>query len=129
MSVIEELQPEEGYKDIFSPTAYIDTGIEGDRALIHMLYVPPHCRGNGIGKSLAADFIESLPKEVTHVRLKAASLGSGDTLPFWKGLGFTSAYISSNEDNERILVKAVNDYRLSPPEHVSEEDEMHYIFD
>jgi hypothetical protein len=59
--------------------------------------------------------------------LKSAALGSGDTLPFWRSLGFSPAY-TGNDDANRILHLAVNGYDLPPVDDVGP-DERHYIFD
>ncbi|AEH16193.1 GNAT family N-acetyltransferase [Shewanella baltica] len=118
---------EAGYADVFSKEPYIDAESDGERYLIHMLYVPPSLRYKGIGQSLFKKFLLNLPSNIKYLRLKSAALGSGDTLPFWRSLGFSSAY-TGNDDASRILHLSVNGYALPPVDDVGS-DERHYIFD
>lgn len=119
---------ETGYEDIYSAVPYLDHEHEEERCLIHMLYVPPAQRHQGVGKSLFKDFLKNLPPHIKYLRLKSANLGSGDTLPFWQSLGFTAAY-SGNSDASQILHLAVNGHVLPIVEVVSQTEERHYIFD
>lgn len=125
---------DEGYEDIHKPDPYIDYEIVDKVALLVTLYVPPNMRGEGWGKWKVKEFIDSLPKEVTHIRLIACSLATGDTMPFWKSLGFTPAYDVSEmkepENYGNILVLGVNG--CEPPKVEKLEDgcdEVHWFFD
>lgn len=118
---------EKGYEDIFSTVPYIDVEHDGVRCLIHMLYVPPSHRRKGVGKSLVRDLLANLSADTQVVRLKSATLGAGDTLPFWRSLGFTPVY-RGNAESTRILQLAVNGHCLPDVEDVGDE-EKHYIFD
>lgn len=120
---------ETGYEELFSLIPYINKEIDGERALIHMMYVPPKQRKQGAGKALFERFLQKLPKTVQLVRLTCSNLGSGDTRGFWKSLGFTEAYITADEDTSRILHLSVNGYPLPPIEVVSDGEYRHYIFD
>ncbi|MCE2571764.1 N-acetyltransferase [Motilimonas eburnea] len=120
---------EAGYEDIYSNDSYIDSEIDGNRALVHMLYVPPHLRGQKQGTTVFKVFLSSLPAHVEVVRLKATALGSGDTLPFWLALGFTPAYAGGNEETRNILHLPVNGHSLPAVEELALDEERHYIFD
>lgn len=120
---------EEGYSDIYSHVPYIDAEDDGERVLIHMLYVPPLLRHKGEGKSLFKRFLSELPSDKKYLRLIAASLGSGDTASFWKSFSFTPAYICDCESTSRILHLAVNGFELPPVEMLNNDEERHYIFD
>ncbi len=123
------IETERGYEDIYSSEPYIDSEIDGKRVLLHMIYVPPSERSQGFGKSLFKSFLSELPSNIEYVRLKSGILGTGDTLPFWKALGFSSAYVCECEENSRILHLAVNGYELPQPEILLANEERHYIFD
>jgi hypothetical protein len=118
-----------GYEDIQSDQPYIDSELDGNRALLHMMYVPPNKRRNGEGKALFKGFLASLPSHIQYVRLKSASLSSGDTMAYWKTQGFTPAYNCTCKRNMQILHLAVNGFALPAVETVQGEDERHYIFD
>lgn len=125
---IKESDFEPGYEDIYSSKPYIDFDIDQKRVLIHLLFVPKSERFKGVGKKIFYDFVNSLPKDAEYIRLKSANLGSGDTMPFWKSLGFSSAYNSECSDNLKILHLAINGFELPEVESVNDE-ERHYIFD
>lgn len=120
---------EKGYEDIHSTVPYIDWEWDQNRAIINILYVPLTQRFNGYGKKLVKNWLLSLPNDIEYVRLKSCCLGSGDTLDFWKSLGFSSAYKCVNEDNLRILHLAVNNFELPSVEVVTDGEERHYFFD
>lgn len=120
---------ETGYEELFSLLPYIDEENDGERTLIHMMYVPLKQRRKGAGKALFEHFLHTLPKTIKLVRLKCGVLGSGDTRGFWKSLGFTEAYITTDEDTSRILHRAVNGFSLPAIEVVLDSEERHYIFD
>lgn len=120
---------ETGYEDIYAEQPYIDVEFDGTRALVHLLYVPPQLRGQGEGKKVFASFLDSLPEHIEHVRLKAATLGSGDSTPFWQSLGFTQAYAGGNDETARVMHLAVNGFSLPTVEELPPEEERHYIFD
>lgn len=120
---------EVGYEDIYCAAPYIDTDLDEERYLIHMLYVPPIMRAKGIGKTLFKEFLATIPTNIRYIRLKACALGSGDTLAFWASFGFTPAYDCTYSENTRILHFAVNGFPLPPMEKVNNQEERHYIFD
>lgn len=121
--------PEKGYEDIYSPEPYMDAEEDGNRYLVHMMYVPPNQRAGGLGQKLFKDFLSALPAHIQYIRLKSCSLGSGDSLPFWTSLGFRPAYDCTCDDNLRILHLPVNGFSAVPIEKVENEEERHYIFD
>ena len=123
------LEVESGYADIYKSLPYIDWDIDGERVLVHMLYVPPVMRLRGEGKRLFKQLLANLPDEVKYIRLKSASLGSGDTLLFWFSLGFRPAYECECEDTSRILHLAINGCELPEIEILNSGEERHYIFD
>lgn len=124
---LDEIEP--GYEELFSLIPYINEEIHGERALIHMMYVPPKQRKQGAGKALFERFLQKLPKTVKLVRLTCGYLGSGDTRDYWKSLGFTEAYVTSDENTSRILHRAVNGHLLPPTVVVPDGEDRHYIFD
>lgn len=120
---------EKGFEDIHSDKPYLDWDVDGKRVLLHMLYIPRTQRRNGVGKYLFQQLISELPEDIEYIRLKSACLGSGDTITFWKSLGFKSAYECTCEDNLRILHLAVNGFELPVVEIITDCEERHYIFD
>ena len=125
-------KPEKGYEDIFSDTPYIDFDIEGDKAIIHLMYMPPKLRGNGFGKTMLAQWFSLLDESVTHVVLKSCSLGTGHTKPFWALFGFESAYYGCTDTDEGdatdILVVGMNNHPTPSPVELLEGQSAHYIF-
>jgi len=125
-----EIEYEKGYEDIAAASPYIDWEIDGDRALIHLVYVPPSQRGKGIGKQLFQSVLDAIKHEaVKTIRLMSAPLCGRSTTEYWKSLGFVSAYEGGQPDNIRVLHKAVNGFELPPIESVPDGEERHYIFD
>mgnify|MGYP005987730575 CR=1 FL=1 len=123
-------RPEKGYEDIHSDTPYIDFEIEGDQAIIHLMYMPPQLRGHGFGKTMITRWFALLDKNITHVVLKSCSLGTGHTKPFWEKFGFESAYFGcTDEDNAKdILVVGTNGHPTPAPVELFEGQSAHYIF-
>lgn len=121
---------EAGYEDIFSNTPYFDIETDGDRALLHIMYVPPRMRRNGVGRELFNRLLSELAPDIRYIRLRAATLGSGCTMSFWRSLGFTPAYTNADPADEgRILHRAVNGFDLPAVEALADGDTRHYIFD
>lgn len=60
-----EIEYEKGYEDIAAASPYIDWEIDGDRALIHLVYVPPSQRGKGIGKQLFQSVLDAIKPPVS----------------------------------------------------------------
>lgn len=118
-----------GFEEIYSDTPYIDTEQDGDRILIHMLYVPQHLRGQGKGRELVNNLLAELPDDVKSVRLKSATLDNGDPMGFWLSFGFKPAYDCTCKENLNILNLSVNGHDPIRVEKVLNEEERHYIFD
>lgn len=125
-------KPEKGYEDIHSDTPYIDYDVEGDKAIIHIMYMPPQLRGHGFGKTMFASWLGQIDKSITHVILKSCSLGTGHTKPFWESFGFVSAYCGCTETDEGdatdILVVGTNGHPTPEPVELFKGQSAHYIF-
>jgi predicted GNAT family acetyltransferase len=125
-------EAEKGYEDIHSDTPYIDFDIEGDKALIHLVYMPPKLRGHGFGKAMFANWLNQLDTHVTHAILKSCSLATGHTKPFWTSLGFKSAYYGCTDTDEGdatdILVMGTNKHETPDPVELLKGQSAHYIF-
>lgn len=128
--------PIPGYEDIHSNEPYINVDHSSSNSkccYIDMIYVPPHLRGQGIGKKLVLDFIENeLESNKERIRLISCDLGSGDSKKFWEEFGFKQAYYG-NTDSEwgelkDIMVLGVNGHYTPKPEKLTSRNndrEMH----
>ena len=128
--------PEVGYEDIYSDNPYLREEMDGDNSeccYIELIYVPPHLRGKGHGKTLVDSFLSSLPKHIKRVRLKACALGSGDTAPFWESFGFRPAYTGDLDgpqyDLTGILVLGVNGCKTPRTERLTAETNDREMFE
>jgi hypothetical protein len=129
--------PEKGYEDIYSDIPYIDADedqcINGSvKMLLHVLYVPPYLRGQGIGTELFTNWLNALPINIVQIDLKSCSLGSGHTKAFWEKLGFVPAYSGCTDTSEGdatdILVRATNGHDAPAPIELVAGQTAHYIF-
>lgn len=121
---------EKHYEDIYRDEPYFEVEYDNNRALLFMLYVPPHLRHQGHGKALFSKLIAELPSDVEYIRLISASLGSGCTLDFWRSLGFKPAYSNCDPAEEgRILHLGVNGFETPRAELLSQGDCRHWVFD
>lgn len=61
---------------------------DGGILWIDMFEIPPSRHGRGAGAKLWRHFEESLPPDVSTIKLMAADAGDGPSEGFWKKMGF-----------------------------------------
>lgn len=123
---------EKGYEDIHSDTPYIDFDYDGNKAIVHLFYMPPHLRGNGLGIGMFHNWLNQLDNVITHIVLKSCKLSTGHTKPFWESFGFKPAYCGCintvDGDASDILTLGANHHQTPAPIELKEGQSAHYIF-
>ena len=117
-----EIEPEEGYEDIFDKAPYFEAEEEGDCLFLELLYVPKPYRRMGVGKWLFNELLKGLrdSNNIKRVRLLSSNLGSGPTWDFWSSLGFQKAYDTKKLSRDvdgiyRVMVLGVNGHPTPNP--------------
>ena len=88
------------------------------------MWIPQEMRGKGIGSAMYKAWEDKLPKEVTVVRLQAATAGDRPAAPFWDNMGFSFVYNYETGDYEadNQMWKGVNGHPTPKSLHPDDED-------